>query len=134
MNPTQQGLLTQARRSLAAAKLMLESGFPEVSVSRAYYAMFYCAAALLEGEGIRFSSHAAVIGAFGKHFAKTGRLAPEFQRFLISAEKLRRDADYLVGQAVPVGAARAQIDRAEQFLAATEALLGPPEEEDTATG
>jgi len=121
---TQQDLLTQARRSVAAARLMLESGYPEVAVSRAYYAMFYCASALLEGEGLRFSSHSAVIGGFGKQFAKTGRMPPELHRALISAEKLRLEADYLVGEVVSVEEAREQVARAEQFVAAAEAHIG----------
>jgi uncharacterized protein (UPF0332 family) len=122
----QQDLLTQARRSVAAARLMLESGYPEVAVSRAYYAMFYCASALLEGEGLRFSSHSAVIGGFGKQFAKTGRMPAELHRALISAEKLRLEADYLVGEVVSVEEAREQVARAEQFVAAIEARMGEP--------
>lgn len=51
MTPEQADLLHQARRSLAAAKVLLEAGYPEVAVSRAYYVMFCCASALLRGEG-----------------------------------------------------------------------------------
>ena len=41
----------------------------DIAVSRAYYAMFYCAEALLDADGLAFSSHAAVVSGFGLHFA-----------------------------------------------------------------
>jgi hypothetical protein len=36
--------------------------------------MFYLAEAFLDGEGLAFSSHSAVIGEFGRIFAKSGRM------------------------------------------------------------
>ena len=56
MSPEQAALLAQARRSLAAAKAVLELGYTEVAVSRAYYTMFYCASTLLRGGGCRSRS------------------------------------------------------------------------------
>ena len=50
MTPEQADLLWRARRSLAAAKLLLEAGYADVAVSQAYYAMFYSASALLRGK------------------------------------------------------------------------------------
>ncbi|NQE36891.1 HEPN domain-containing protein [Microcoleus asticus] len=69
MKPEQLDLLLKARQSLSAARLLLNNGFPDYAASRAYYAMFYIAEAFLDGEGMSFSSHAAVIGAFGREFA-----------------------------------------------------------------
>jgi uncharacterized protein (UPF0332 family) len=51
--------------------------------------MFYVAEAFLLGERLSFSSHAAVISAFGRDFARTGRVPVEFHRYLISAQNLR---------------------------------------------
>ena len=42
--------------------------------------MFYVAEAFLLNEGLTFSSHAAVISAFGRDFARTGRALLEFHR------------------------------------------------------
>jgi uncharacterized protein (UPF0332 family) len=61
----QQELLEKARGSVAAARLLLEGGYPDFADSRVYYAMFYIAQAFLEGEGLAFSKHSAVIAAFG---------------------------------------------------------------------
>lgn len=62
----------RARRYLQSAKLLLDSGDMESSVSRAYYAMFYAAEAALVTKGLAFSSHKGVIAGFGEHFVKTG--------------------------------------------------------------
>jgi uncharacterized protein (UPF0332 family) len=40
--------------------------------------MFYLAEAFLDGEGLAFSSHSAVIGEFGRIFAKSGRIPSKF--------------------------------------------------------
>lgn len=66
MTPEQQGLLEKAARSLQAAKLLNQEGLSEFATTRAYYAMFYVAEAFLEGEGLSFSKHSAVIAAFGQ--------------------------------------------------------------------
>ncbi len=62
----QRALFQKAIRSLEAAKLLQQGGMIEFAASRAYYTTFYIAEAFLEGEGLSFSSHAAVIPAFGR--------------------------------------------------------------------
>ncbi len=42
-----EAMLEKAERSLDAARVLIESEYYEFSSSRAYYAMFYCAEALL---------------------------------------------------------------------------------------
>ena len=85
MNEQIAALLDKTRESIAAAHLLHEAGFYGPAVSRAYYAMFYCAEALLLQHRKSFSSHGAVIGAFGKEFAATKRVEPKFHRYLIDA-------------------------------------------------
>lgn len=126
MTDDQLDLLQEARDSVSAAKLLLEGGYPGYAASRAYYAMFYVAEAFLEGEGMSFSKHSAVIAAFGQHFVRTGRVPVEFHRFLLEAQELRHAGDYGSRQAVTYEQAREQIARAEQFLELAERLLGPP--------
>ncbi len=66
MIPEQIALLTKAGESLRAARLLVANALPDFAASRAYYTMFYVAEAFLLGEGLSFSSHAAVISAFGR--------------------------------------------------------------------
>ena len=129
MTADQSDLVQEAARSIEAARLLLQGGYPGYAASRAYYAMFYVAQALLEGEGLAFSKHSAVIAAFGKEFARTGRVPVEFHRFLIKAQEARMDADY-GGPRVDLQQAGELIENAERFLALAEQLIGPipPEE------
>ena len=54
MTPEQEILFRQAKESLDAAKLLHQSGYYGYAASRAYYAMFYVAAALLLAKGVAF--------------------------------------------------------------------------------
>jgi uncharacterized protein (UPF0332 family) len=94
VTPEQQALLEKAQRSLEAAESLIEQSFYEFAVSRAYYAMFYVAEALLDYEGLSFSTHAAVISAFGQYLARPGKISVEFHRQLIDAQAQRTRADY----------------------------------------
>ena len=124
MTQDQLDLLKKARDSILAARLLLDNRFPGFSVSRSYYAMFYIAEAFLEGEGQAFSKHSAVIGAFGKDFARTGKVPVEFHRFLLAAQDLRHAGDYDAIDPVTQEQAAEQIARAEQFLAEAQKLIG----------
>lgn len=131
MNEAQKELMEQACDNLSAAKLLLEKGYPDIAASRAYYTMFYVAEAFLEGDGLAFSKHSAVVGAFGLHFSKTGRVPQELHRYLIDAEDARHTADY--GPRIHINAARATelIEHAERFLEVAQQIIGPipPESE-----
>jgi len=75
--------------------------------------------------GQSYSSHSAVISAFGREFAKTGRLDSKYHRWLIDAQDLRNIGDYGVdsqGQ-VPKEYAETACDWAVQFIEAAETLL-----------
>jgi uncharacterized protein (UPF0332 family) len=86
--------LERARRSQKAAANLLRDNVPGFAASRAYYSMFYVAQALLLSKDMSFSSHSAVIAAYGKEFAKTKLLNPEFHRLLLEAQDKRNIGDY----------------------------------------
>ena len=58
-------LLEKAERFIRSARILAADGDFDSAASRLYYAMFYMAEALLETRGLSFSSHKAVISAFG---------------------------------------------------------------------
>ncbi|WNN87549.1 HEPN domain-containing protein [Gloeocapsopsis dulcis] len=78
--------------------------------------MFYVASAYLEGEELAFSSHSAVIAAFGQRFARTGRVPVHFHRYLINAMDIRTKADYNVEPNITKEDASQLIVRAQAFL------------------
>lgn len=127
MNPAQNALVQKATESLAAATLLLDEGFYDFAVSRTYYAMFYIAEAFLVGEGLDFSSHAAVIAAFGRYFAKTKRVPSEFHRYLIQAQDSRLIGDYDPSSQLTEASAIEHLERARAFLALAHDQLGNSE-------
>lgn len=115
--------LDKAKENIKAGLDLIRDGHYEIAASRAYYAMFYAAEALLSEEGEEFSSHGAVHGAFGKRFTKTGRLDAKFHRYLIDAYRERQAADYDAPAEVGSEEAQTLVNQAKEFLTAAEALL-----------
>jgi uncharacterized protein (UPF0332 family) len=120
-------LLRKAQRYLESARLLRDAGDCDSAVSRAYYAAFYLAEVLLDRLGCAFSSHRAVISAFGKEFAKTGRLDARFHRLLISAFEKRQRADYLADAGLDDAEVGQLIADVESFANAAQAWLQGPD-------
>lgn len=95
-------IVKKAKENLEAAELLMIQGFMDIAASRSYNAMFYLAEVLLLHKGLHFSSHSAVIAAFGKEFAKTGELSPEHHQNLIKAQTIRQVSDYGYNEPLPV--------------------------------
>jgi uncharacterized protein (UPF0332 family) len=72
LNEDIQNPLRKAHDSREVAIDLQREGFFDFAVSRAYYAIFYAAEAILLLKGLSFSSHSAVAAAYGKEFAKLG--------------------------------------------------------------
>jgi uncharacterized protein (UPF0332 family) len=124
MTPEQQSLITKAHRSLNAAKSLAKDEDYDFSVSRAYYAMFYVAQALLLSKQLSFSTHSGVINAFGLQFIKSQELPNEYHRVLITAERIRLQGDYDSEDQISVEIAQQQIQWAERFLELQSKLEG----------
>jgi uncharacterized protein (UPF0332 family) len=124
----QRALVDKASDSLQAARLLHEHGQHSFAASRAYYAMFYLAEAVLLGEGKAFSKHAAVHAAFGERYAKTGLLPSELHRYLIEGMETRHLGDY---STTPMAAKEAaeQIARAKEFLRVVSQHLGASQQD-----
>ena len=85
MKQATEKFLKKAMKSIKTAEKLIEPEEAEFVATRAYYALFYVAEALLFEKGLAFKKHSAVHAAFGEHFAKTGQLEPKFHRWLIEA-------------------------------------------------
>lgn len=116
MNGDIELLLEKATQSLDAAELLRQQGYFDFAASRAYYAMFYVAEALLASLGQSYSSHGAVQAAYGREFAKTGRLDPKFHRWLIDAQDFRSASDYQTGVNIAPEQAAQICEWAREFI------------------
>ena len=123
MIPEVEALLAKAKASNEAARLLQREGYGDFAASRAYYAMFYAAEALLLARGQSYSSHSAVIAAFGREFAKTGVLDPHLHRHLIDAQDLRNVGDYDTASTITDAQLRELLEWTDAFLAAVEDAL-----------
>jgi len=108
----------KADRSIDAAKILLREGAYDFAASRAYYAMFYAAEALLNERDLHFRKHSAVHAAYGEEFAKTAALNPKFHRWLLDSSDKRLLGDYEVGVALNREDAEQMIAQAQEFCEA----------------
>lgn len=115
-------LMARSTTTLAASRLLSDNNYPAEAVSRAYYAMFYAATALLHSEGITVAKHSAVISQVGQHFAKTGRLTPRLHRILLDMFDERQSADYS-GASFSHERVTVDYQHAEEFVAAVQEYL-----------
>jgi uncharacterized protein (UPF0332 family) len=116
-------ILEKAQESLDAARLLANEGYTDFAASRAYYAMFYVAEALLLSKELSFSSHAAVIANFGKVFSKTGELDQKFHKYLIALQDLRSQGDYGYSPSVSENDVQKALYWASEFIAAAKMHL-----------
>lgn len=115
--------LERADTNLQVAKELLDKEYYDVCASRAYYAAFYAASALLLNEGIDTSKHSGVIALIHQHFVKNSRLSKEQGRNLNWLFELRSVGDYGVSLHVGTDDARRAVSIAQTFLNAVNALL-----------
>lgn len=116
-------LIQRARKYLQSSELLLKSGDYESSVSRSYYAMFYSAQAMLLVKGLSYSSHAAVISAFGEHFVKTGIVAREMGKELNRAFEKRQISDYEYTFVISRAEAGELLEKCKSFVETIESYL-----------
>ena len=116
--------LERAQTSINAAKDMIEKEYYDIAASRAYYAAFYAASALLLKEGIDTNKHSGVIASIHRLFVKEGKLDKEQGRNLQWLFDLRGVGDYGVSEHVSAGEAYKSVKVAEDFLKAVLKILG----------
>ncbi|NJE48881.1 HEPN domain-containing protein [Thermococcus sp. 9N3] len=116
-------LLNDAHESLEAARVLLENGFYRDAISRAYYAMFYAASALLRAKGVVTKSHRGVIAKFGLEFVNTGIVEKYYAKALSLAETSRERADYDPTYRPSEEEAESIIEDAERFIERVEKAL-----------
>ena len=115
--------LERAMQSIQAARQLTSGGYNDFAASRAYYAAFYAATAVLLSEGLDLSKHSAVIASIHQRFVKTGRLDIEQGKALNWLFELRGVGDYGGTAHVSRQEVEQAIEAAEKFLEAIKLLL-----------
>ncbi len=122
--PEIEHLMSLTDESHEVARTLIDTAHPRFSAAQTYYTIFYLAQAMLQSKGLSFSSHSAVVAAYGREFAKTGLLDPKFHRYILNAQKLRQTRHYgEEGEEVTDEEARESFQWAGEFMEAVKEYL-----------
>jgi uncharacterized protein (UPF0332 family) len=115
--------LAGARSSLESARLLAGAGLGADAVSRAYYAIFHAASALVASIGRTARTHDGLRALIGEHFIRAGMLGPEHGRALSRIAGDRNDADYNVAAVFTGADVEEDIARASSFVEAAAVIV-----------
>jgi uncharacterized protein len=101
--------------ALRAAQALMGLGLANDAVSRAYYAAFHYARALLLTKGLEPKTHRGVLALLAKHFDSPGGLSSASISSIARLETFRGLADY--------AAERLSLERAHEEVAAAAAFV-----------
>lgn len=113
----------RAAGALTSARVLLDAGQFADAISRAYYAVFHAASALLASIGRSARTHDGVRALIAEHFIRPGVLAQGHGRTLARVAGDRGEADYNVAAVFTEADVREDIELATTFLAAARAIV-----------
>ena len=116
--------LEKADHALEVAEALTRDGYAPDAASKTYYAMFYAAQAILRSEGIEVIKHSAVGSCLGHHFAKSGKIDPEYHKMLLRARKVREIADYGIEREIVEPAPALTLEDGKAFVRMAREYLG----------
>ncbi|ACV64716.1 HEPN domain protein [Desulfofarcimen acetoxidans DSM 771] len=96
--------------------MLLERQMYSDAVSRAYYAVFQAARAVLATKSLDSCKHSGIIGLFNQQFVKTGILPRDYGKILKSCRDLREVGDYDDFYLVSREEAFSSIENASRFI------------------
>jgi hypothetical protein len=119
-------IAAEARRAeecLESASILLREKKLADAVSRAYYAAFHFARALLLSVGEEVRTHGGLERLLHRDFVRPGTLDPEIARLYSRLLKHRGDADYTAEFVFTAAAAKEEVAAAGKFVDAARAIL-----------
>ena len=119
------GYLEKAKDKLKVASNLLNDGAYDDAVSRAYYAVFHSATAVLLTEGLSADTHRGLVNLFGLHFVKTGKIDRKYGKYLANLKDDRETGDYEAFSSIDFETAKRAVNEAAEFLSAMEKYLQP---------
>ena len=109
--------------ALRAASALVELGLHNDAVSRAYYAAFHYARALLLVAGLEPKTHRGVVSLLLEHYEKPGRLEPGAVSILARLQTFRGLADYDASERLARERAETEVAAARLFVEKARALM-----------
>ena len=87
-------IVKKAKRSIKAAKRLIEDEDYDFASSRLYYAVFYAMEAVLLTINLTSSRHTGIISLFNQHFVKKGIFPKYFSKIISRLFRERQMGDY----------------------------------------
>ena len=109
-------LLEKSRERLVVAQSLHDNEYYEDAVSRAYYAMFFAARALLLTRDISPKTHRGVIAAVSEQFVQSGMVSHEIWEYLAVGETIREEADYSSERRIDKVRSHSTLEHAKVFV------------------
>jgi hypothetical protein len=110
-------------QAMQAAQALLQLGLHNDAVSRAYFAAFHCARALLLLEGLEPKTHRGVVSLLMERYEKTGRMEAGLVSTLARLQTFRGLADYDASHRISKDRAEAEVTAAQAFVEKAKLLL-----------
>ena len=115
--------LERARQKLGVARRLRDSGDHDDAISRAYYAAFHAAKALLTSAGEQPRTHHGAVTLFNLLFVKTGKMSRRAGRFFAHLKDDREAADDDLFSFADADTARVAVEEAESIIAEVTSYL-----------
>jgi len=115
--------LEKAIKRLRVAEKLLHDGEYEDAISRAYYAMYHAAKAILATLKIFPKTHGGVVSEFGRKFVLTGILPKELGKALADTKAARETYEYSITTTTERPEAEAILSNAQTFVNAVKKHL-----------
>ena len=115
--------VARGESAFRSAELLLAAGQRADAVSRAYYAAFHYARALLLTLGEEARTHGGLDRLVQRDLVRTGKLAPETAALLSRLMTFRQNADYMAEYVFTEAMATEQVEGARAFVAAARTIL-----------
>lgn len=81
-------------RAIEGASTLFRMGHYSDSISRSYYAVFYCLKALFAQDNIKAQKPTMMLSVLGKHHVKQGKLEPCYHKLIYQIFDLRFHVEY----------------------------------------
>jgi uncharacterized protein (UPF0332 family) len=114
-----------ARDATQACASLLSLGLRRDAMSRAYYAVFHAARALLLLEGVEAKTHAGVLRLVAERLVRGGKLDAKVNVWLVKLQAIRHESDYGFAFDVDPGDALQALDEARTFVERAAAMVTP---------
>jgi uncharacterized protein (UPF0332 family) len=113
----------RAEVCLREARALHDAALPYGAASRAYYAVFHAARAVIFSVGLEATSHKGMVALVGQHFVRPGLLSAGMGRLLSRMQRDREDADYATGAIFTEEQTAEMIRDAETFVMESRRLI-----------